>query len=49
VRTPRALGVQLMGLWLLLWGISFFVGISGLTTLLALFAIVAGILILAGR
>ena len=49
MKTPRALGVQLMGVFLLIWGINVFVTIPGLTMLLALLAIVAGLLILAGR
>jgi hypothetical protein len=49
MKTPRALGVQLMGVFLLIWGINVFVPITGLTMLLALLAIVAGLLILAGR
>jgi hypothetical protein len=48
-RTPRAIGIQLMAVWLVIWGINFFVSISGLTALLALLAIIAGLLILAGR
>jgi hypothetical protein len=49
MRTPRAIGVQLMGVWLLVWGINFFVTIPGLTMLLAVLAVIAGLLILAGR
>jgi hypothetical protein len=49
MRTPRALGMQLMGVWLLVWGINVFVTIPGLTMLLGLLAVVAGLLILAGR
>jgi hypothetical protein len=48
-RTPRAIGIQLMAVWLLVWGINVFVGIAGVTTLLALVAIIAGLLILANR
>jgi len=49
MRTPRVLGVQLMGVWLLIWGINYFVAITGIHALLALLAVVTGLLILAGR
>jgi hypothetical protein len=49
MKTPRALGMQLMAVWLLVWGINVIVTIPGVTMLLALLAIVAGLLILSGR
>ena len=48
-RTPRAIGVQLIGVWLLAWGINYFLAISGVHALLAVVAVIAGLLILAGR
>ena len=48
-RTPRAIGIQLMAVWLVIWGLNYFVTITGLLPLLALVAIIAGLLILAGR
>ena len=47
--TPRALGVRLLGVWLVIWGLNVLLPVAHLLTLLALFAIVAGLLILAGR
>jgi hypothetical protein len=49
MKTPRALGIQIMGVWLLIWGINFFLGASLIYTLLAVLAVVAGLLILANR
>ena len=49
MKTPRALGIQIMGVWLLIWGINYFVAITGIHALLALLAVVTGLLILAGR
>jgi hypothetical protein len=45
------MGVSLLGVWLLLTGVIHFVGlgVTGLGTLMAILALVAGLLILAGR
>jgi hypothetical protein len=51
MRATRNLGLALLGVWLLLSGLLHFVPllIPGLGHLLALLALLAGILILAGR
>ena len=51
LRSNRSMGVTLLGVWLLLTGVIQFVGLGvpGMGTLMAILALVAGLLILAGR
>lgn len=51
MKTPRSIGMQLLGVWLLAWGLHVFLPITipGFTQLLGLLAVVAGLLILLGR
>jgi hypothetical protein len=51
MRTTRSMGVNLLGIWLLLTGIIQFVGLGlpGIHVLMGILAFVAGLLILAGR
>jgi hypothetical protein len=45
----RNMGFSLLAIWLILTGLSAFVSLGGLSILLALLALIAGILILLGR
>jgi hypothetical protein len=51
MRLTKSLGMMLLGIWLILTGLIplLNIGVSGLGTLMALLAIVAGALILGGR
>ncbi len=49
MRFTSNLGFLLLGIWLILEGLSAFVSLGGLSILLAIIAIIAGILILIGR
>lgn len=51
MKSPRSLGMTVLGIWLVAHGILGLVpmGLAGLGVLLALLALVAGILILMGR
>ncbi len=49
MRFTRNLGFLLLGIWLILQGLSYFVSFGSIAVLLALIAIVAGILILIER
>jgi hypothetical protein len=45
----RNIGFLLLGIWLIFTGLSAFIGLGGLSVILAVLAIIAGILILVGR
>lgn len=47
--TFPGLGVTLTGIWLILTGLSAFVGLGGLSPLLAVIAIIAGICLILGQ
>jgi hypothetical protein len=49
VRLPRNAGMLLLGLWLVLYGLAGMVPLGLPSPLMAVLALVAGILILAGR
>ena len=49
MKSPRALGNQLIAVWLLIWGINAFMPTSIVAALLGVLAIVAALLILSGR
>jgi hypothetical protein len=49
VRLPRNAGMLLLGIWLVLYGVAFIVPLGLPSPLMAVLALVAGILILAGR
>ncbi len=49
MRFTRNLGFLLLGIWLILTGLSFFVSLGQIAIVLALLAIVAGLLILVER
>ena len=49
IRITRNLGMLLLSIWLILYGISGLVAVSLPGPLMALLALIAGILILAGR
>ena len=51
VRLDKRLGFVLLAIWLILWGLNGLIGLSfqGLSVILALLAIAAGVLILIGR
>jgi hypothetical protein len=49
MRFTRNIGFLLLGIWLIITGLSAFIPISGLGIILALLAIAAGIFILLGR
>ena len=49
IRVTRNLGMLLLAIWLILYGISGLVGLGIPAPLMAVLALLAGILILAGR
>jgi hypothetical protein len=49
MRITRNIGMLLLGIWLILTGLASFVPLGGLGIVLAILAIIAGILILLGR
>jgi len=49
VRLPRNAGMLLLGIWLVLYGLAGIVSLGLPSPLMAVLALVAGILILAGR
>lgn len=51
MRLDKRLGFVLLAIWLILWGLNGLIGLSfqGLSVILALLAIAAGVLILIGR
>lgn len=49
MRLTRNLGMLLLGIWLILTGLGYFVSLGGLAPLLGLIALAAGVLILLGR
>ena len=49
VRLPRNAGMLLLGIWLVLYGLAGIVALALPAPLMAVVALVAGILILAGR
>ncbi len=49
MRFTRNLGFLLLGIWLILTGLSYFVSLGSIGILLAIIAIIAGILILVQR
>lgn len=49
MRITRNVGMLLLGIWLILTGLASFVPLGGLGVVLAILAIIAGILILLGR
>jgi hypothetical protein len=49
MRFTRNIGFLLLGIWLILTGLSAFISMGGLGVILALLAIAAGVFILIGR
>jgi hypothetical protein len=49
VRITRNIGFLLLAIWLILTGLSAFISLGGLSVILALLAIAAGVFILLGR
>jgi hypothetical protein len=49
MRFTHNIGFLLLGIWLVLTGLSAFISMGGLSVILAILAIVAGIFILLGR
>jgi hypothetical protein len=49
VKLTKNLGMILLAIWLILTGLSAFISLGGIGTLLAILAIAAGVLILLGR
>ena len=49
MKLTQNLGMLLLAIWLILTGLSAFISLGGIGTLLAILAIAAGVLILLGR
>lgn len=49
MRFTQNIGFLLLGIWLILTGLAYFVSLGGLAIVLAILAIIAGILIIIGR
>ena len=49
MRFTKNIGFLLLAIWLILWGLSQFISMGGLSPILAILAIAAGIFILIGR
>lgn len=49
MRITRNIGMLLLAIWLIVWGLVTLLGISGLGVILAIVAIAAGVFILLGR
>lgn len=49
MRFNSNLGFLLLAIWLILTGLSYFISLGGLAVVMAILALIAGILILVGR